>query len=402
MKHVAFVIPGLDRIGGAERQVISLAQGLVARQWKVSLIALSGSGTTVQELLSKSGLCFVSLHMRQGLADSRGWSRLHRWLRANRPDVLHAHLPHATFLARWSRLFAPVRIVVDTIHTSATGPLTRRIAYASSRWLSDCTTLVSQGCADAWARGHALSPRKSTVLPNGVDTDVWQPDVGTRKRMRAQLDVDDAFVWLAAGRLAAVKNFSTLLSALALLPDSAHLFIAGSGPLEAELRQQAIASCIQHRVHFLGFVANLAPWMKAADAAVLASHWEGLPLVLLEAAAAGLPAVATDVPGSRDVIVPGRTGFLCPADEPAEMAAAMQQVMHLSAGQRAEIGRRARERAIENFNLSKILDHWEALYERLLQLRPEPRRSSFWNPRTVCSGAAASPPIPTAVEKSRS
>lgn len=395
MKHVAVVIPGLDHIGGAERQVISLAQGLAARQWKVTVIALSGSGEAVQSRLSNSAVDFIRLRMRHGLADPRGWLRFHRWLRANRPDILHAHLPHAVFLTRWSRLLAPVRVVVDTIHTSATGPLTRRMGYVCSRWLADCTTLVSHDAANTWTRTYAVPPSKLAIVPNGVDTDSWRPDSAARTRMRSQLGIGNAFVWLAAGRLDPVKNYSMLLRAFALLPNSTRLLIAGAGPLDPELHQQTLQLGIQDRLQFLGFLDDLLPWMQTADGVVLASHWEGLPLVLLEAAAAGVPAVATDVPGSREAIVAGLTGFLCAANDHAEMSATMQRVMHLSTGQLAEMAQRARERAIAEFSLPRTLDRWETLYQDLLNLQPEPRRSSFFRARHKSSGESESaPPLP--------
>lgn len=366
MSRVAFVIPGLDRIGGAERQVLALAQGLAARRWTVTLIALSGSAKALQQQLAGSGVAFLSLHMRHGLADPRGWWRMIRWLRANRPGILHAHLPHATFLARWSRLLAPVPVVVDTVHTSATGPLARRLGYASSRRLTDCTTFVGRDAAEAWTRALAVSLRRSVVVPNGIDTDLWRPNPETGARVRTQFGVADEFVWLAAGRLSPVKNCPMLLRAFALLPTGAHLVIAGRGPMDGELRAEASTLGIHNRVHFLGFVDDLLPWMQAADGVALPSHVEGLPLVLLEAAACGVPAVATDVPGTREAILPGRTGFLCAANDAAQMAAAMQQVMQLSASQRAQIGSRARQRVLADFSLPKILDRWEALYGSLL------------------------------------
>ncbi|HMD76301.1 MAG TPA: glycosyltransferase, partial [Terracidiphilus sp.] len=106
MNHVALVIPGLDRIGGAERQVILLAKGLRRRGWRVSVVALSGAGGDVAAELIASGAVFLSLGMRKGLADPRGWIRFNGWLRRESPDVVHAHLPHAAWLARWSRLAA--------------------------------------------------------------------------------------------------------------------------------------------------------------------------------------------------------------------------------------------------------------------------------------------------------
>ena len=107
MRHIALIIPGLDRIGGAERQVILLAHGLCARGWRVSVVALSGAGGDAAAQLTASGVAFLSLSMRKGLADPRGWMRFHRWLQQEAPDVVHAHLPHAAWMARWSRTRAP-------------------------------------------------------------------------------------------------------------------------------------------------------------------------------------------------------------------------------------------------------------------------------------------------------
>lgn len=374
MNRIAFVIPGLDRMGGAERQVAALATGLARRGWSVTMIALSGDGGAAREALEAAGVGFVALGMRKGLADPRGWLRMHRWLQANRPDIVHAHLPHAIFLARWARLGAPVRAVVDTIHTSRTATRAQRLGFRLSGFLSDCTTLVSASAARAWMADGLIPPEKSRVLPNGVDVDRWRPDAEARAHIRAELGVGDGFVWLAAGRLEPVKNHAALLDAMALLPASSRLYIAGSGPLEQALRERADALGISERVRLLGFVEDLLPWMQVADGVALASRWEGLPLVLLEAAACGLPAVATDVPGSRDVIVPGQTGYLCAPGDAAELAEAMQQIMRMPEAERAAMGTRARAHAEAAFSLTTILDRWEAVYWDLLAHRPSAAR----------------------------
>jgi len=129
MSHVALIVPGLDRIGGAERQVILLAKGLRRRGWRVSVVALTGSGGSAAAELVAAGAAFLSLEIRKGLADPSGWIRFNRWLKREKPDVVHAHLPHAAWLARWSRLAAPVRAVVDTLHSSSTGSLGRQCGY---------------------------------------------------------------------------------------------------------------------------------------------------------------------------------------------------------------------------------------------------------------------------------
>src|SRR3569833_288555 len=114
--HIAYLIPTLDRIGGAERQVVHLASEMARRKWRVTVIALSGNGGTAAEELSVNDVSYLSLEMRHGLADPRGWLRLRRWIAAAKPEILHAHLPHASLMARCIRLLAPVRVVVDTLH----------------------------------------------------------------------------------------------------------------------------------------------------------------------------------------------------------------------------------------------------------------------------------------------
>jgi hypothetical protein len=90
VKHIAYVIPTLDRIGGAEQQVILLATGMAKMGWRISIIALSGAGGEIARKLESAGIAFHSLQMRKGLVDPRGWVRFHRWIRQNQPDIVHA------------------------------------------------------------------------------------------------------------------------------------------------------------------------------------------------------------------------------------------------------------------------------------------------------------------------
>jgi glycosyltransferase involved in cell wall biosynthesis len=374
LNHVALVIPGLDRIGGAERQVILLAKGLHRRSWKVSVVALSGAGGDAAAELTAAGIGFLTLRMRKGLADPRGWIRFHRWIRYQSPDVMHAHLPHAAWLARWSRLAAPVRVVVDTLHTSSTGTNGRKLGYRWSGWLADRVTAVSQAAADAHLSCSMVSRNKLIVLPNGVDGDVWRPDPSVRKAVRLELGLEQEFLWLAAGRLEPVKDYPTLLAAMTQIPEPAQLLIAGAGPLQRELIQLAAKLRLEDRVRFLGFEPNITRWMQAADGFVLSSRWEGLPMGLLEAAACGLPAMATCVPGTPEVILDGETGWLTPAGDSAALAELMTRMVRLPLHERRAMGERARQFVMERFSLDAVLDRWEELYARLLESNPKPVR----------------------------
>jgi glycosyltransferase involved in cell wall biosynthesis len=377
LSHIALVIPGLDRIGGAERQVILLAKGLRRRGWRVSVVALTGAGGDAAAELTAAGAGFLCLQMRKGLADPRGWIRLHRWLRSESPDVVHAHLPHAAWLARWSRLAAPVRVVVDTLHSCSTGSLGRRLGYRWSGWLVDRVTAVSHAAAAAHLSARMAIAGKLVVLPNGVDVEAWRPNAPVRTAVRRELGLDEEFLWLAAGRLDPVKDYPTLLAAMASVPEPARLLIAGSGPLQDELLRLSAQLGLEQRVRFLGFEPDLRRWMRAADGFVLSSRCEGLPMGLLEAAACALPAVATDGPGTPEVLVHGQTGWLAPAGDCTALAESMTRMMQTAPEVRRAMGERARQLVIERFSLETILDRWEALYSDLLRRNPRPARWSL-------------------------
>jgi len=374
LSHVALLIPGLDRIGGAERQVILLAKGLRRRGWRVSVVALSGAGGDAAAGLIAAGAEFLTLQMRKGLADPRGWIRFNRWLRRESPDVVHAHLPHAAWLARWSRLGAPVRVELDTLHSCSTGAAGRRLGYRWSGWLADRVTAVSHAAAAAHLSARMVTPGKLLVLPNGVDVEEWRPDAPARNAVRRELGLGEEFLWLAAGRLEPVKDYPTLLAAMAKVPEPAKLLIAGSGPLQSELLRLSAGLGLEQRVRFLGFEPDLRRWMRAADGFVLSSRWEGLPMALLEAAACALPAVATDGAGTSEVLVDGQSGWLTLAGDSAALAEAMTRMMRTPPEERRAMGERARQFAVEQFSLEAILDRWEALYGDLLQRNPRPAR----------------------------
>jgi len=379
LKHVALIIPGLDRIGGAERQVILLAKGLCRRGRRVSVVALSGNGGSAAGDLRSAGAAFLSLEMRKGLADPRGWVRFHRWLRSEKPDVVHAHLPHAAWLARWSRLGAPAPAQIDTLHSSSTGTLGRRLGYRLSGWLPDRVTAVGPAVAHSHLSAGMVRPEKLAILPNGVDLQTFRPDAGVCAAARRELGLrepglhepgkSDEFLWFAAGRLDPVKDYPTLLRAMAATLQPAHLVIAGGGPLQADMLRLSKNLGLATRVRFLGFVPDVQRWMQAADAYVLSSLWEGLPMGLMEAGACALPVAATDVPGVRDVIVPGLTGYLAPAGDAAALANAMTAIMHLPREERRAMGNRARQHVSAHFSLNAVLDRCEQLYADLLAER---------------------------------
>jgi glycosyltransferase involved in cell wall biosynthesis len=363
MNHIAMLIPTIDQIGGAERQVVELSKALAAKGWRVTLITLSGNSATAEEL-ADSGVTHLSLDMRKAWIDPRGWLRYRRWARQHTPEIVHAHLPHATYFARFVRLIYPVRVVIDTIHTSSTGSALRQRAYRFTSPLSNWTTCVSNAVANKALEVAIVSPSKLSVIPNGVHLPAEPHTIAKPRNFR----------WIAVGRLAPVKDYPTLIRALAQLPNYTHLEIAGTGPEEHRLRTLANELRIADRVHFAGFHSDVQPLLANADAFVLASLWEGLPVSVLEASAAGLPVVATDGSGTREAMISDVTGLIVPVGNAMTLADAMSAIMALTHNQRRQMGAHGRQLIRERFTLPIIVNRWEELYRRLLAEHPNPKR----------------------------
>jgi glycosyltransferase involved in cell wall biosynthesis len=355
--------------GGAETQVALLAEALRGRGWRVEVASMV-EPSAFREDLTAAGIPVHSLGMRPGAVNVGGAGRLAALLRRVRPAVLHSHMFHANVLARLARLVFPIPKVIGTLHSiaesghgseDATG---RDRVYRMTDRLADVTVAVSNAVAERHAVSGAVSRERLTVIPNGVDVEKFRPDAEARGRMRAELGIADEFVWLAAGRLIWKKDYPTLLAAMERLPGGV-LHIAGSGPLEGELR--ARAKTLGGRVRFLGAREDLPALMNAADGLALSSVVEGMPMVLLEAAASGLPCVATRAGGAEEVVADGETGYLVSCGDSEALAEAMARLAGLRAESRQAMGRAARERALAKFDIRRIAEEWEALYLNVVQ-----------------------------------
>jgi glycosyltransferase involved in cell wall biosynthesis len=323
----------------------------------------------VWQELEASGVTTASLGMRRGIGDPRAVWRLATWLRDWRPDVLHAHMVHANLLARVTRLLVPLPVPVCTIHSQNQGSRWRNWAYRATDRLSDVTTAVSDRArSDAIEAGAVPGDRVITVA-NGVDLSVYRADDAARARVRTELGVDDCFVWLAVGRLTRAKNPQTLIEAFRRL-DGGHrrsrLLMAGRGDLLDDVKATLDGSGIAGDVELLGIRDDVPDLMRAADGYVMSSAWEGLPLVLLEAAATSLPIVATDVGGNATVVMDETSGFIVPPGSPEALAAAMQRLQDTPASQRQAMGQAGRAHVIATYDLEAVLDTWERLYRDAL------------------------------------
>jgi glycosyltransferase involved in cell wall biosynthesis len=253
----------------------------------------------------------------------------------------------------------------------------RELGHRLTDPLADITTAICQTAADSYVQSRSVPASKIVALPNGLDTHEYRPRPEVRERMRAELGVK-GFTWLAVGRLESPKNYPLMLEAFARNgDDSSTLLICGAGSLESEVRARVLRLGLDHRVRLLGMRRDIPSVMNAADGFLLSSDTEGLPMVLLQAAASGLPVAATHVGGNAEVVEHGVTGFLTPPGKAGPLAAAIQRVATgLSETQRKAMGHAARELAVSRYDLQVIADRWEQLYFRLLALPTSHRKGT--------------------------
>jgi glycosyltransferase involved in cell wall biosynthesis len=246
------------------------------------------------------------------------------FLRRARQAVLHVH--HVWPAA--DRYLVPLAHLVGVPAVIVTEHLVGFAHSGGQKWLkrwelarADQVVCVSRAVADGLETDYGFDVETNgRVIENGVDavgldrTTARAAD--ERARVRARLGADGAFVWAFVGRLEKQKGVDVLLDGFARLGGSSHLWIVGDGSLREELAQMAKALGVIDRVRFEGAVADASPFYWGADAFAIASRWEGLPLALLEAQAAGLPVVAAAAGGVAEAIREGTSGLLVPKEDP--------------------------------------------------------------------------------------
>jgi glycosyltransferase involved in cell wall biosynthesis len=215
--------------------------------------------------------------------------------------------------------------------------------------------------------------RKVRLVPRGVETGSFSPEIPARLNFHGQLNIPaGAVVVGCVAHLVPVKGHPTLLEAVARIP-GIHLLIAGK-PLDADytrsLENLARSLNIQERVHFLGGVKDIPGLLAELDIFVLPTwgKWrmEGCPVALLEAMSSGRACIATDIPGSRDLVEPGRSGLIVPPEEVDAMAAALDRLTS-SQELRRQLGAAARERILRNFTIEKEVAAHIQVYEEILR-----------------------------------
>jgi glycosyltransferase involved in cell wall biosynthesis len=310
----------------------------------------------------------------------RGAVAIRRLLRAGSYDIVHMHTPVASLLTRLAAASLGRRVRPKVVYTAhgfhfhPHGSVAGNLLYGGLERLAGIWTdrlVVTNEEDRRAARSRSIArPGSLRFIPGvGVDLDTYRPteDPGLRARVRDELGIPgDAPFLLVVAELNPGKRHRDAISALALMHDrSAHLVLAGAGPLEADLRSLGSQLSLTDRLHLLGYRTDVPSLMNAADVVVLPSSREGLSRSVIEAQAVGVPVLGADIRGIRDLLDEDR-GVLYPVGNVHRMADALDRLLrHPEEARRRAASARA---MVGRYELGSILRAHEELYEDLLGL----------------------------------
>jgi glycosyltransferase involved in cell wall biosynthesis len=360
------------QIGGSERVSVDLALEFKRRGYQVVCFAFHDSDGPMRAELERSGIRCLDMNHGKFKGPLR-WFRyqwhLWRMLRRERVRALHVHHHGALVLCGIPAWMAGIPRVVMTEHglqALQERPRARRLTKQFARYAT-AITVVEPEQAVYFHTELGVAAGKLFCISNGVRVQARTEEAVIR--MRRELGIPpEQFAFFYVGRLNVVKDLGTLLDAFAALPDEARararLYMVGEGPERAMLETKRAALALDDTVVLLGARHDVLDLLMAADAFVMSSKSEGLPMVLLEAMAAGVPCVATAVGGIPALFGKDR-GLLVSPHDPGELAAAMAALVR-SPELRARLVVNARENLTKNHTVDSIVDR----YLELLGLPP--------------------------------
>lgn len=364
-KRIGLIIPTLDR-GGAEKQLVLLAKGLDRSRFEPHVVLLTRDGPYRKEL-EEAGIPVTLIGKRFKL-DFGSFFRLVHFLKEKKFDLVHTWIFAANSYGRLAAQRANVPCIVAG--ERCVDEWKRWWHFAIDRYLARRTDKIvtnSSGVVE-FAAAHGIARGLFEVIPNAVPP--LKVDETARLEIRKQLGLPaDAILIGIVGRLWPQKGVKELLWGMELMRvvrDDTHLVIVGDGPERQRLEYYRDQIGIGNRVRFVGHQDGASRWIQAFDLLWNGSRYEGQSNAILEAMQAGVPVVATDIAGNRDLIVPEETGFLFRKGDLATLARRTQQLLN-NPELYARMSASSRERVAEKFSLPAMIAAHEHLYSSLIK-----------------------------------
>jgi glycosyltransferase involved in cell wall biosynthesis len=363
--RILLIIPTLDR-GGAEKQLALLACGLKARGWDVHVCCLTRGGPWQATLAAAS--VPVTIIGKPWKLDPFAYFRLRRFVAELKPDLVHTWLFAANSYGRVAALSVGVKHIVAG--ERCVDPWKKTYQLQIDRYLARRTERIvtnSPGVVDFYAQ-KGIPNEKFVVIPNGIPP--FEPaNAVSREDLLDELGLPpDAKLIGAVGRLWPQKRYKDLIWAMDLLRcvrKDVYLLIVGDGPQRWRLERYATQVSVELPVRFLGERDDVPRILPHLSCFWLGSAYEGQSNALMEAMSAGLPVIVSDIPGNRDLVIDGETGFLVRLGDRAGFAARTSELLK-QPDLAARLGATGKQRIEQEFSVGRMIDRHEELYRSLL------------------------------------
>jgi len=351
-------------LGGLQQVIVNLCKTINRDLFEPQVLCLRALGDYTGDI-QRLGIPVRLLPQKKHGSDYCAFVKVAKILKKERIDVIHTHNTQPFMDGTIGGILAGVKTMVHTDH-ARDFPDKRRYMFAEwflSHFVSKVVA-VSEHTGRNLMRYENISPKKIMVIPNGIDGSAYSISLDKQNKRKELSIIKNGPIIGIGVRLCEQKGITYLLNSMPQIlksfPDCA-LVIAGSGPLELELKKECKELGIQSDVFFIGMRLDIPELLKLFDVYVLPSLWEGLPMVLLEAMAAECPIAATDVGGVSSVIKSGETGLLVkPKDPPAITAAIIQLLTDTSL--RKKIILNALNLFRSRFEARRMTEEYEKLY----------------------------------------
>lgn len=375
-KNTPLIVHMIDELprDGAEMLLVDLMK-LRMPGYRYAIVALIKGGPLEQEF-ERLGVPVV-IFGRKGKFDLGLVFRVASWLKRERASVVHTHLFTADSYGRLAARLAGVPAVFSTVH-NIVNPWKGQGRKLIDRLFARISTAVV-GCSEevtqTLATRDGIPQRKLISIPNGIDLKKFSSFTGEGVCAEFGLPEDRPLIGIV-GRLHEQKAHGDLFQALARLPQvregKLNCLVIGTGDLQDALKQQVQDLGLQDCVIFTGMRTDVPRLVAAMDVFVMSSHWEGLPIALLEAMASSKAVLCTRVGGIPDVVVDGDNGLLVDARDIDQFARRLDELLHDSA-LRQRLGQRARDTVISRFDVSRTADAYNRLHLQALGLPHDPQ-----------------------------
>ena len=371
-------------VGGAQENTMLTAVLLDPSRCAVDVVSgpqTGSEGSLIEEFRTRDiPLTIEPALVREinPLKDLLALFRLTRFIRRGRYTIVHTHSSKAGILGRWAAYLAGTPIIVHTVHGwghhDRQSPLVRRsyiLLERVTQRITDKLIVVSPRNIEKGLADGIGTPEKYITIRSGIELDRFRRPSRSREDVRAELGIPvDSAVVGTVTRLSPQKaplDFLDAAAHVAAQQPNVHFVIVGDGPLRADVEAQVVTLKLTERIHLTGLRRDVPDLLHSFDIFALSSLWEGLPRVLPQAMAAGLPIVATAVDGNAEAVTDGVNGLLTPPGDPQAMAAALLRLLDNPSLHR-KMGEAGRTRADE-FGARKMVSDIAALYEKLLAER---------------------------------